>query len=794
MADSASTVLTGGLPVELTRFVGREAEIAEVSAALGQERLVTLMGVGGVGKTRIGLRVAREEQPSFPAGVHFVELSGLRDPELLPNAVAAVVDLPERSEAPGSSQLHALIAYFADKRLLIVLDTCEHLVDAAARFAQAVLRSCPGVRILATSRRPLDAPGERLLQIAPLAAPDPDAEPARAGHPGTPTTDAMELFAERAAAVSRGFRLTDANRTQVARLCHRLDGIPLAIELAAVRLRALPLDQILRRLDNRFRLLTGGSRAVLPRHQTLRTATDWSHELCSGPEQALWRRLSVFAGEFELTAAEEICSGTDLPEDDVLDSLIGLVDKAIVLRVEAEGQDGDEAGARYRMLDTLREYGLERLQEAAEQRTYAARHRDHYLALAREFGARWLTGEQVPRMRRTWRERPSLRSALEFCCASADEAPAGLEMATALWGLWLGMGRIVEGHYWLGRLLPLCPEPSRVRMRALCALGDLTLMTGHHRQGLDLSDEAAELAERYEDRLALGYVAKNRGLYGTLTGDAERALAHVTEARALFAEQGERALEGWASATLCGAYTVTSQHERKLALHAEAIALMDPGERWVQGWLHWQKGCSLWGLDRFDEAKRTLRTALDMGLEINHTQVVAFSFDTLAWVAAAEGQYERAARGLGTADNLWEKFHEPRLGINSMHEAHRSAVAAAESALGAVRYRQLRDEGMALPLPEAAALAGETGPAAPAPRAAGGGDWDTLTSREQEIALLVAEGLSNRQIAERLVISKRTVDSHLEHIMGKLGYGSRIQIATLAVARTAYEKPSGDAL
>ncbi|MFM9370533.1 LuxR C-terminal-related transcriptional regulator [Streptomyces sp. Da 82-17] len=815
MADSARTALVGGLPVELTRLVGREAELAEVAEALGRERLVTLMGVGGVGKTRIGLRVARRIRDSFPAGVHFVELSGLLDPELLPNAVAAVVDLPEQSDADDASQLRMLISYLSDKQLLIVLDTCEHLADACARFARAVLQSCPGVRILATSRRPLDAPGERLLHIAPLDAPDPDGERAEAV---VPVTDAMELFVERAAAVARGFRLTDANRTQIARLCHRLDGIPLAIELAAVRVRALPLEQILRRLDNRFRLLTGGSRAALPRHQTLRTATDWSHELCSAPEQVLWRRLSVFAGEFELSAAEEICAdlpdgatgtgvtGTGLAEDDVLDCLIGLVDKAIVLRVEDEpdgpggpaghdpsahappglGAAPDAGRARYRMLDTLREYGRERLRAAGEEHAYAARHRDHYLALAREFGGSWLTDTQVPRMLGLWRERPSLRSALEFCCADPGEAPAGLEMATALWGLWLGMGRIVEGHYWLGRLLPLCPEPGPARMHALCALGDLTLMTGHHQQGLDLSDEAAALAERYEDRLALGYVAKNRGLYATLTGDAESALKYVTEARTLFSALGERGREGWALATLCGAYTVAAQHEMSLALYDEAISLMGRGERWVQGWLHWQKGCSLRGLGRLDEAKQTLSTAVALALDINHTQVLAFSLDTLAWVAAAEGRYAQAARCLGAAAELWEKFHEPRLGIESMHQAHREAWAETEERLGARRHRQLLDEGAALPLHEAAAQAvAPARPAVPSARrapAAGNaaGNWEALTAREREIALLVAEGLSNRSIAERLVISKRTVDSHLEHIMGKLAYTSRTQIATLA--------------
>ncbi|MDI3405225.1 LuxR C-terminal-related transcriptional regulator [Streptomyces cavernicola] len=804
MADSARTAFAGGLPVELTRLVGREAELAEVAEALGRERLVTLMGVGGVGKTRIGLRVARRIRESFPAGVHFVELSGLRDPELLPNAVAAVVDLPEQTDAadapdvPDASQLRTLISYFSDKQLLIVLDTCEHLADACAQFARAVLQSCPGVRILATSRRPLDAPGELLLQIPPLDAPDPDAERADAGRLGSPVTDAMELFVERAAAVARGFRLTDANRGQIARLCHRLDGIPLAIELAAVRVRALPLEEILRRLDNRFRLLTGGSRAALPRHQTLRTATDWSHELCSGPEQILWRRLSVFAGEFELTAAEQICAGEDLSEDDVLDCLIGLVDKAIVLRVEsddvyqsdAESHDVSESDgrARYRMLDTLREYGLERLQAAGEEHTYAARHRDHCLALAREFGLNWLTGAQAPRMRAMWRERPSLRSALEFCCADPREAAAGLEMATALWGLWLGMGRIVEGHYWLGRLLPLCPEPSPVRMRALCALGDLTLMTGHHRHGLALSDEAAGLAEAYDDRLALGYVAKNRGLYATLTGDAERALKHVTEARTLFAALGERDLEGWALATLCGAYAVSAQQEKSLELYDEAIALMDRCERWVQGWLRWQKGCSLWGLGRFDEAKQALSTTVVLCLEINHTQVLAFSIDTLAWVAAAEGRYAQAARCLGAAAKLWEKFHEPRLDIESMHEAHRAAWSETERALGVERCRQLLDEGAALPLQEAAAQAvAPTRASASAPRhtsaPAPAGNWEALTAREREIALLVAEGLSNRRIAEHLVISKRTVDSHLEHIMAKLGYGSRTQIASLVRSR-----------
>ncbi|WP_419999975.1 LuxR C-terminal-related transcriptional regulator [Streptomyces boninensis] len=779
-AQSAHDLDAGaGLPAELTRLIGREAELAEVRTALGQGRLVTLMGAGGVGKTRLALSTARRTREYCPDGVYFVELSELRDPELLANAVAAAVQLPEQSERTTRTMLETLIGYFGRKQVLLVLDTCEHLVDACAVFVQSVLRYCPQVRVLTTSRQPLDAPGEHVLQVMPLPVIDPDED----ALPGAEPSDAMLLFAERAAAVVRGFGLTDANRDLVARLCHRLDGIPLAIELAAVRLRALSLEQLLSRLDDRFRLLSGGSRGVLPRHQTLRTAIDWSHGLCSDQEQLLWIRLSVFAGEFELTAAEEVCSGPRLPAEEILECLIGLVDKAIVLRLDDEGDGSD---ARYRMLDTIREYGRERLAESGAELEYRTRHRDHCLALAEEFDSRWLTGDQVAWMRAAWRERASLRSALEFCCTEPGEAATGLRLASALWGLWLCQGRTDEGRYWLERLLTHCPGPHPARVTALRVAGHLSLMSGAHERGLELTQQSRDAAdEGGGGRVDAAYVVFNQGLAHTLTGELDLALEHLGDARERLSGLGERGGEAWMLGTMCGSYLCAGEYDKTLATFEETQPILEPlEERWVSGWVGWIRGAALWGLGRHDESADVLRSALSMCMEIDHAQGIAFSIDTFGWIAAAEGRHKRAAPLLGAADRLWERFHDPRLGIPAMHQAHDAAVAASRTALGKRRFEELYATGAALPIQEAVDRAISDPRTASGKERSGGarGGWAALTVREREIAALVAEGLSNRRIAERLTISKRTVDSHVEHIRGKLGYASRTQIATLATS------------
>ena len=381
-------------------FVGRQDELTRIAALLAESRLVTIVGPGGVGKTRVARVAAAQAAASYPDGPWIVELSNLRDPALLPNTVASVLGLPEQD---ARSALDALLEYLRDRRLLLILDTCEHLLDACAALAQAVMRDAPDVTVLATSRQPLDMPGEHTFPVGPLPVPENDWLPVPATFVAD-GGDAVELFALRAATAVPDFAITPENAADVIRLCRRLDGIPLAIELAAVQLRALPLDELLDRLNHRFTVLTGGRPGALPRHQTLRTAIEWSHELCSDAERRLWARLSVFAGPFSLVAAQEVCAEVSLERPDVVDAVIGLVDKSVVLM----------EGERYRMLDTVREFGAEWLASSGEQASCRARHIARYLAMARYFGAHFADDDQLDRYHELREVHSNLRAAMEY--------------------------------------------------------------------------------------------------------------------------------------------------------------------------------------------------------------------------------------------------------------------------------------------------------------------------------------------------------------------------------------------
>jgi predicted ATPase len=458
--DDADVVVThgrsghlGDLPAELTSFIDREAEVAIVKRLLTQSRLVTLTGPGGVGKTRIALRVATESggDGAFTDGVCLVELSALQDTELLTYTVAAALGLPEQTARPA---IDVLVDYLHGRRILLVLDTCEHVIDACAMLADVLLRGTANVRVLTTSRQPLNSVGEHVLAIMPLPVPDVDAAPFGENQ------DALTLFRDRAAAAVPGFVVTETNRAAVAAVCRRLDGIPLAIELAVVRLRALSVEQMVSLLDDRFRMLTGTVRTPLPRHQTLQTAIGWSHELCAPEERLLWARLSVFADDFDLAAAEQVCAGGDLVGHRVFGDLISLVDKSIVSRVETG------VGTRYRLLDTIREYGRERLAELGEERKLRRRHRDFYLNMTRQYDAEWLSSGQILWCRRLSQEHPNLRMALEFCFSADGEVENGLVMATSLWGYWLISARYSEARYWLDQALQQVGDPAPLRARA----------------------------------------------------------------------------------------------------------------------------------------------------------------------------------------------------------------------------------------------------------------------------------------------------------------------------------------
>src|ERR1700735_3998833 len=384
--------VTGRSPQdEFTDFVGRQGELAQIAAMLERGRLVTVVGPGGVGKTRVALVAAAQAAQNYPDGVWIVEQSGLRDPFLLPNSVGGVLEQAARSA------LDALREYLRDKRLLLILDTCEHLLDACADLIQAILPEAPGVTVLATSRQPIDTLGEQNFAVQPLPVPDSDTAEVDRG-------DAVELFALRAAAAVPDFAVAPANAADVIGLCRRLDGIPLAIELAAVQLRGLALDELIRRLDHRFAVLTGGWPGALERHQTLHTAIEWSYGLCSVAERRLWSRLSVFAGTFSLAAAEEVCAEVELERGDVVNALIELVDKSVVLR----------EGSRYRMLDTLREFGADRLAASGEEAACRARHVGRYLGKARYFGEHFADDDQMVRYEELRETHSNVRAALEY--------------------------------------------------------------------------------------------------------------------------------------------------------------------------------------------------------------------------------------------------------------------------------------------------------------------------------------------------------------------------------------------
>lgn len=421
------------LPHQLSSFVGREREMVRIGELLGDHRLLTLAGPGGSGKTRLALRMASKVIEDFEDGVWLVELASLSDPDLVPQAVASVFGVRELA---GALLSDALADHLQTRNVLLLLDNCEHLVGACASLAEALLRQCPGLRILATSREALGVPGETLFAVPPLSLPDPRHLSAVESLPGY---EATNLFVDRASAVRSEFELTEQNAMTVAEICYRLDGMPLAIELAAARVKVLSVWQISSRLDDSFALLKGGGRTEVHRHRTLRATMDWSYGLLSEVECVLLRRLSVFAGDFTLEAAEAVGAGGGVEENEVLDPLASLVDKSLVL-AEDHG-----AGTRHRLLETVRQYGQEKLSEAGEEAEAGERHARHYLALAEEADPELKGERQEEWLARLEKENDNLRAAMRFLL-DADEVESALRLAWALWLLWWYRGHYREGR------------------------------------------------------------------------------------------------------------------------------------------------------------------------------------------------------------------------------------------------------------------------------------------------------------------------------------------------------------
>ncbi|MFW6867036.1 ATP-binding protein [Nocardioides sp. CPCC 206347] len=762
------------LPADLTSFVGRRSEAHAVRQLLSADRLVTLTGVGGVGKTRLALRVAHDLRRAFPDGVCLVELANLKDPDLLPHTLNDALGIREQSASATS----VLADYLRPRHTLLVLDNCEHLLETTATLVDRLLRAAPKLRVLATSRQALMIAGEHMYPVPTLPVPDVDVRLA----PGSATQfAAVSLFAARAAAVVPGFEITPDNEQAVIQLCQRLEGIPLAIELAAVRLRILTVDELAHRLDNRFDLLREGSRNLPERHQTLQALIDWSHELCTPAEKILWARASVFTGGFSLDALEAVCADELLTEENLLDTVAGLTDKSILIRGEQGGR------VRFRMLETLREYGQVRLRESGSETECQRRHRDWYRHVIEKASAEWFGPGQEDWAALLRVEHPNVRAALEFCLGRPAEVRIGLRMAGLPWFLWAALGFMTEGRLWLDRALALDQEPSLERVWALGTAADIAFFQGDETAATSLIDALQALADQLGDPKGLAYATHMRGLR-ELGSDPHAAIPVLVEALDRYAGTDVPAdYPNSVRPALAMAYLLSGELDSAAEVVDEACRqCKHAGERWLLSYAMWAKGILRLLQGELDQAEADLCEALQLKRFTPDSLGLAFILDALGWTAAAHGDSERAAVLLGASDQVWRTVGVPLFGAKHLLARREHFQDMACLAMGTSGFTTAFARGGELTAEEMVTFAlRERRTSSVEPRQSD----RLLTAREREVANLVAQGMSSKDVAAKLVISRRTVDAHVDHIFAKLGFNSRAQIATWVTQQQVAESP-----
>jgi len=885
------------LPVQLTSFVGRGAQLDEVRKLLSDNRLVTLTGAGGAGKTRLALQVADRVKDEFTDGLCYVDLATVVHAEVVPVTLARALGLPDQ---PGRSTVDTVLRFLAGRQILLILDNCEHLLEACASLATEVLGACPALRLVATSREPIAVAGEVTYLVPSLSLAD----------------EAIELFSDRARLVQPNFRVTEQNVATVVQICLRLDGMPLAIELAAARVRALSLDDILGSLQDRFRLLTGGSRTAVRRQQTLRASVDWSHALLTEPERILFRRLAVFMGGFDVEAAQAVAGASEVERFQLLDELTLLVDKSLVIAENASGR------TRYRLLETMRQYAMEKLGESGESDAVRGRHRDYYTAMADVLDTPHDRGHEQ-RVERVELEIDNLRSAFVWCLENSD-VEAGLRIASSLQPVWLTRGRVQEGLDWLDAGLRAYGE-GRTDMPAAVvrAMAESTLLAavavdgrneaevalGHARQlgdpvlliraltaqgamsafraeaATSYFEEAADIAREIGDAWRLCQTLAWRSTVATVTGDAAAINAVVEEGLGLADDIGDRftsrqlrwtlaSLEvhqGKLASALSRCRDVVAEADaahdlvcRVIATATEGFVLafegntdrgraaaaailtdaVDLGEvyegtgldltglvclaagdaagaweafkaaRQRAVWQDWSKGVyhaftalaalacgDLAAARRWsdeanstmhgwhyptarvvsariaiadndaDRAERDLHAALATAAEVGAYLFVPDALEGLGYLAIDAERYADGVRLFGAADAARLRMGAVRLKVFDVD--HTARLASARVALDEDDFDAVWAEGAALSIEEAIAYArrgrGE--------RKRPSSGWESLTPAELDVVRLLSQGLSNKDIAEHLFVSPRTVQAHLSHAYSKLGLSSRLQLA-----------------
>jgi predicted ATPase/DNA-binding CsgD family transcriptional regulator len=826
--DQLRSTARHNLPAPRNSFIGREREMLEVKRELEMTRLLTITGTGGSGKTRLALEVARDLVEIYPDGVWLVELAPLSEEALVPKAVAEAFDVPERRDERLADTLTEVLG---NRELLMVLDNCEHLLDATARLVDVLLDSCPRLRVLATTREGLGVEGEVRWPAPPLSAPDPQYS---STIEALERLDSARLFLARARNHDPSFAFTPTNAQAVAEICSKLEGIPLAIELAAARVDTLSLEQISERLEGSLELLTHGGRTVSPRQRTIRGTLDWSHQLLSESERKVFRRLSVFAGGWTLEASEAVVSDEGIRQSEVLELLSGLVKKSLAI---AE-LSADSGGVRYRLLDSIRQYALEKLEQSGEVEDVKGAHAEYFLALAQQAEPELIGPQEAEWFERLEEEIDNFRAALSWA-SEHGEAELGLRLAGALGSFWFWEGHYDEGRRWIeGALTQEGPTSALVRAKAFgaasllaSALNDYARAKGAAEEGLRLSKESET-----EDSRRPFFVWNNPTTFflnrlanvAMEEGDPERATALSEESLELSRQANEAQGIVWSLLILAIAATLRADYERAERLYAEGLSLAQELHSAYARFLYFEN----WGwtaLLRGDYERATLLIEEAVGLagerkrgfmgllsrpldnlgwaallggELGRAKAqfaenlarskvrgdkrtLLMSLEGLACVAEAEGEDLRAGRLFGTAKALMGAIGY-RLVPQEMAvlEPYRASV---RSRLGEADWEKSLAEGGAMGLDQAAAYAlskersskhssPTESPVSSTPEHPGG-----LSPREVEVLGLVAEGLTNAQVAQRLFLSPRTVQRHLNSIYHKLGVSSRTVATRFAI-------------
>ena len=761
MRTGGAKTRPSNLPLELTSFVGRRQELREVKRLLTTTRLLTLIGSGGAGKTRLALRAAGEIARGFPDGAWFVPLGSIQDPLLVSQAVFTALGANDQS---ASWSLSTLTDYLAGKRLLLVLDNCEHLLDACAILTSTLLKGCPDLRLLATSRQALGVAGEVRMPIPPMSLPTEgdEAVPDRLMN-----SEAVRLLSERAAAVVPGFTVNTENAVPVLQLCRRLDGIPLALELAAVRLGALSLDQLNQGLASEQSILGSGNRGAEARQQTLEATIGWSYGLLEKVERLLWARLSVFAGGFDAEAAIEVCADEQVQADRIVELLGALVEKSIVKRDVSSGN-----APRYWLLDTIRQFGRQRLRGIHEESRTQERHLDWIAGLARSIGA--FDSRQVELFRRMYLERDNLWAALEFCLSAPGSAPRGGELAEHLLAYWTCRGPFGDVRRVMTSLAERAPKDSAARAHFLRAAAVMANSQNDFEASASLGRESLRIGTQLNDLTVKALSLTWLAIPLAVGGNAEEALEAAESAVSIARETQTRPIELVATAVLCNILPAARQPERAIELGLQGLTIsQERGEIWTRGYLLMATSQAHWLLDERQLAEAQALEGAACKHALDDRPGLQALLETLAWMAAERGAHQRAATLLGCAERVRRSSAIPfQEGYRQQHER---SMALALGGLGQRLIDATYERGLTMTIDDAMAFAVEER-LPPRPVTVKTRTQSSLTKRELEIAHLIADDMSNHEIATRLFLSERTVETHVTHMFNKLGLNSRIQL------------------